>query len=156
MGRFATELLATDDALAALADLPVSGSTGFMHGSRPAETVVAFDNRRGTAEQRIKDGENVIKRTRLSCRRFRHNAARLQRHALAYNLGNFMRRLVLADAVEPWSLTTLREKLIKIGAKIVRHGRYVIFQIVEGAIPRDPFADSVRRIDRPRANVAPA
>ena len=57
--------------------------------------------------------------TRLSCRKFRHNAVRLQLHALACNLGNFMRTLVLPDAVEQWSLTTLREKLVKIGAKIV-------------------------------------
>ena len=61
--------------------------------------------------------------------------------ALAYNLGNFMRTLVLPDAVEQWSLTTLREKLVKIGAKIVRHGRYIVFQMAEVAIPRDLFAD---------------
>ena len=68
--------------------------------------------------------KNAIKWTRLSCRKFHHNAVRLQLHALACNLGNFMRTLVLPDAVEQWSLTTLREKLVKIGAKIVRHGRY--------------------------------
>ena len=44
---------------------------------------------------------------------------------------NFMRTLALPDAVEQWSLTSLREKLIKIGAKIVRHGRYVTFQMAE-------------------------
>ena len=53
---------------------------------------------------------------------------RLQLHALAYNLANFMRTLALPEAVKPWSLTNLREKLVKIGAKVVRHGRYVIFQ----------------------------
>ena len=66
-------------------------------------------NQRGTAEQWIKEGKNAIRWTRLSCRKFRHNAVRLQLHALAYNLGNFMRTLVLPDAVEQWSLTTLRE-----------------------------------------------
>ena len=96
---------------------------------RPAERVVAFYNQRGTAEQWIKEGKNAIRWTRLSCRRFGHNALRLQLHALAYNLGNFMRTLALPDAVEQWSLTSLREKLIKIGAKIVRHGRYVTFQM---------------------------
>ncbi|MFP6869997.1 MAG: transposase, partial [Nitrospinota bacterium] len=75
---------------------------------------------------------------------------RLQLHALAYNLGNFLRTLALPDAVHQWSLTTLREKLIKIGAKIVRHGRYVTFQMAEVAIPRDLFADILRRIDRLR------
>ena len=77
--------------------------------SRPTERVVAFYNQRGTAEQWIKEGKNAIKWTRLSCRKFRHNAVRLQLHALAYNLGNFMRTLVLPDAVEQWSLTTLRK-----------------------------------------------
>ncbi len=66
-----------------------------------------------------------------------------------------MRTLALPDVVEQWSLTTLREKLVKIGAKIVRHGRYVIFQMAEVAIPRDLFADILRRIDRLRPNMAP-
>ena len=123
---------------------------------RPAERVVAFYNQRGTAEQWIKEGKNAIRWTRLSCRRFDHNALRLQLHALAYNLGNFMRTLALPDAVEEWSLTSLREKLIKIGAKIVRHGRYVTFQMAEVVIPRDLFADILRRIDRLRPPPAPA
>lgn len=92
----------------------------------------------------------------MSCRSFCNNAVRLQLHALAYNLGNFMRALALSDAVEQWSLTTLREKLIKIGAKIVRHGRYVTFQMAEVAIPRDLFADILGRIDRLRPGLAPA
>ena len=82
--------------------------------SRPAERVVAFYNQRGTAEQYIKEGKNAIKWTRLSCRKFRNNEVRLQLHALAYNLGNFMRTLALPKEVEHWSLTTLREKLVKI------------------------------------------
>jgi hypothetical protein len=60
--------------------------------------------------------------TWLSCRSFAANAVRLQLHALAYNLGNFMRTLAIPKAAEPWSLTSLREKLIKIGAKVVSHG----------------------------------
>ena len=61
-----------------------------------------------------------------------------------------MRTLALPDAVEQWSLTTLREKLVKIGAKVVRHGRYVIFQMAEVAIPRDLFRKILRRIDQLR------
>ena len=90
--------------------------------ARPAERVVAFCNRRGTAAQWIKEGKGAIKWTRLSCRTFAANAVRLQLHALAYNLGNFMRTLAMPRAAEPWSLTRLREKLIKIGAKVVSHG----------------------------------
>jgi hypothetical protein len=52
--------------------------------------------------------------------------------------------------VAHWSLTTLREKLVKIGARIVRHGRYVIFQLAEVAVPRALFAGILRRIVRLR------
>ena len=62
--------------------------------------VVKFYNGRGTAEQWIKEGKNAIRWTRLSCRAFRHNAVRLQLHALAYNLANFMRALALPEEVE--------------------------------------------------------
>jgi hypothetical protein len=75
------------------------------------------------------------------------NAVRLQLHALAYNLANFMRTLALPEAVKQWSLTSLREKLVKIGAKVVRHGRYVIFQMAEVAVPRTLFAE-ILRMDR--------
>jgi hypothetical protein len=124
--------------------------------ARPAERVVVFYNQRGTAEQHIKEGKNAIRWTRLSCRKFAHNAARLQLHALAYNLGNFLRTLALPEAVEHWSLTSLRDKLIKIGGKIVRHGRYVTFQMAEVAVPRDLFADILRRIDWLRPKPCPA
>ncbi len=124
--------------------------------SRPAERVVAFYNQRGTAEQWIKEGKTAIKWTRLSCSRFAANAVRLQLHALAYNLDYFMRTLALPEPVEQWSLTTLREKLVKIGAKVVSHGRYVTFQLAEVAVPRDLFADILRRIDRLRARPLPA
>ena len=68
--------------------------------SRPAERVVAFYNKRGTCEQWIKLGKGAIKWTRLSCCSFAANAARLQLHALAYNLANFMRTLALPEAIK--------------------------------------------------------
>src|SRR5271170_3649274 len=68
--------------------------------ARPAENVVAFYNKRGTCEQWIKEGKGAIKWTRLSCRSFAANAVRLQLHALAYNLGNFLR--TLATHSERW------------------------------------------------------
>ncbi len=67
-----------------------------------------------------------------------------------------MQTLALPKEVEHWSMTTLREKLIKIGAKIVRHGRYVTFQMAEVAILKDLFADILRRIDRLRPKPSPA
>jgi Transposase DDE domain group 1 len=117
---------------------------------RPAERVSKFYNGRGTAEQWIKEGKLALRWTRLSCRAFRDNAVRLQPFALAYNLANFLRSLALPREVAQWSLTTLREKLVKIGARIVRHGRYVAFQLAEVAVPRALFAVILRRIDRLR------
>jgi hypothetical protein len=68
--------------------------------TRPNKRVVKFYNGRGTAEQHIKEGKNAIRWTRLSCHAFRHNAVRLQLHALAYNLANFLRTLALPHEVE--------------------------------------------------------
>jgi len=117
---------------------------------RSAHGVVKFYNGRGTAEQWIKEGKNAVKWTRLSCHDFVDNQVRLQLFALAYNLGNFLRRLALPRSVKHWSLTTLREKLIKIGAKVVTHARYVIFQMAEVAVPRRLFRAILERIRRLR------
>jgi Transposase DDE domain group 1 len=65
---------------------------------------------------------------------------------LAYNLGNFLRTLATPEPIKDWSLTSLKEKLIKIGSKVISHGRYVAFQMAEIAIPRIIFADILRLI----------
>ena len=116
--------------------------------NRQARNVVRFYNGRGTGEQWIKEGKYALKWTRLSCRRLLDNAVRLQLFALAYNLANFLRRLVLPRRIKHWSLTTLREKLIKAGARIVRHARYVTFQMAEVAVPRALFEQILARIAR--------
>jgi len=113
-----------------------------------SKNVVKFYNGRGTAEQWIKEGKNAIQWTKLSCRTFKDNQTRLQLFALAYNLGNFLRRLALPKPVRHWSLTTLREKLIKIGAKVTRHAKSVTFQLAEVAVTRDLFAAILDRIGR--------
>jgi hypothetical protein len=110
----------------------------------------------GIAEQWIKEGKGAIKWTRLSCRTFVTNAVRLQLHALTYNLGNFMRMPAMPKTAEPWSLTSLREKLIKIGAKLVSHGRHVIFQMGEVAVPRQIFREILSLVARLRAPPARA
>ena len=119
---------------------------------RAAEGIVAFYNQRGTCEQHIKEGKNAIKWTRLSCRTFGPPptpCARLQP-------ANFMRTLAMPKTAEPWSLTSLREKLIKVGAKVVSHGRYVTFQLAEVAVSRQMFAEILSLIARLRAPPAPA
>ena len=115
-----------------------------------AARVTRFYNGRGTAEQCIKEGKLALNWTRLSCHDFVDNQVRLQLFALAYNLGNFLRRLALPASVKHWTLTTLRNKLIKIGCKVVHHARRVVFQLAEVAIPRSLFALILRRIERLR------
>jgi len=112
----------------------------------PDERVFEFYNRRGTAEQYIKEGKYALKWTRLSCKSFRANEARLQLHALAYNLANFLRTLVLPNSIADWSLTSLRDRMIKIGAKAVRHARSVILQLAEVAVPRDLWSEMLATI----------
>lgn len=125
---------------------------GFIVTNRslPNERVLAFYNDRGTAEQYIKEGKYAIKWTRLSCMRFAANAVRLQLHALAYNLANFLRTLAMPDDIETWSLTSLRERLIKTGTRLVRHARYAMFQFAEAALLRQVFAGIVALINRLR------
>jgi hypothetical protein len=92
------------------------------------------------------EGKYALNWTRLSCHDFVDNQVRLQLFALAYNLGNFLRRLALPKSVKQWSLRTLRDKLVKIGAKVISHSRYVVFQMAEVAIPRKLFREILDRI----------
>jgi len=119
-----------------------------------AKNVVHFYNQRGTAEQWIKEGKNAVKWTRLSCHDFADNAVRLQLFALAYNLGNFLRQLALPKSIRHWSMTTLRERLIKIGAKVVSHARYTIFQMAEVSMSREVFGSILGKIRQVGAMIA--
>lgn len=112
------------------------------------KSVVNFYNQRGTAEQWIKEGKYAVRWTRLSCHSFDANQVRLQLHVLAYNLGNFLSRLALPPAVKHWTLTTLRDKLVKIGGKVVYHARYVTFQLAEVAVPGRLYRAILDRIRR--------
>ena len=72
--------------------------------------VVRFYNKRGTAEQWIKEGKQAVAMTRLSCHRFRANQVRLWLSVIAYNLGNLWRRLALPAGIDKWSLTSLQQR----------------------------------------------
>jgi hypothetical protein len=122
--------------------------------SAKAEGVIHFYNGRGTAEQWIKEGKYALNWTRLSCRYFVSNQVRLWLFVLAYNLGNFLRRLVLPRKIRRWSLRNLLVKLIKIGAKVVDGGRYRTFQMAEVSVSREVFAEILSRIDRLRWSAA--
>lgn len=126
---------------------------GFIVTNLPMEPkVVRFDNQHGTADQHIKDGKYAFRWTRLSCRKFHDKEVRLQLHALAYNLAAFWRCIELREVIVDWSLTSLQVKQIKIGARLVRHARAIIFQLVEvpvtGLMVRTILA-AIRRLRAP-------
>jgi hypothetical protein len=87
-------------------------------------------------------------------RRIKYNSAGLDLLALAYYPPNFLEQVALPRSIRSWNLTTLREKLVKIGAKVVTHSKYVIFQLAEVAVPRKLFAAIVARIGRLRLSCA--
>ena len=113
-----------------------------------SSNVVKFYNKRDTAEQWIKEGKYALKWTRLYCHDFDDNQVRLQLFCMAYNIGNFLRRLALPKSISDWSLRTMREKLVKIGAKVIRHARYVTFQMSEVLVSRSLFREILERIKR--------
>ena len=114
--------------------------------SAKAKNVVRFYNKRGNCEQWIKEGKYALSWTRLSCTRFISNQVRLALFVLAYNLGNFLRRLALPQEVSHWSLRSIQLKLIKIGAKVISHSRRTIFQMAEVAVSEGLFAALLERI----------
>jgi hypothetical protein len=108
--------------------------------------VVRFYNKRGTAEQWIKEGKQAVKLTRLSCHRFRANEVRLWLSLIAYNLGNLCRRLVLPMRVATWSLTSLQQRLVKTGGRLIKHARYYWLLLAESHLTRRLFAGMLRKI----------
>jgi hypothetical protein len=113
----------------------------------PSRAVVRFYNKRGTAEQWIKEGKQAVKMTRLSCHRFRSNEVQLWLSVIAYNLGNLWRRLVLPQRIEKWSLTSLQQRLVKTGGRLVKHAGYYWLLLAESHLTRRLFAAMVRRIE---------
>ena len=120
--------------------------------SYPTKGIVSFYNGRGTAEQWIKEGNYALNWTRLSCHKFVANQVRLWLFILAYNLGNFFRRLALPEAIKSWSLTSIQTRLIKIGGRLVRHARRLVFQLAEVMVTREMFDEMLERIGRLRFN----
>ena len=112
----------------------------------PSRSVVRFYNQRGTAEQWIKEGKQATHWTRLSCHRFRANEVRLQLSVLAYNLGNLWRRLVLPRRIKRWSLTSLQQRLVKTGGRLIKHARCYWLLLAEGHLNRRLFGSMLRRI----------
>jgi hypothetical protein len=111
-----------------------------------SRAVVRFYNKRGTAEQWIKEGKQAVKMTRLSCHRFRSNEVRLWLSVIAYNLGNLWRRLVMPQRIGRWSLSSLQQRLVKTGGRLIKHARYYWLLLAESHLTRRLFGSMVRRI----------
>ena len=118
--------------------------------SYPTIGIVRFYNGRGTAEQWIKEGKHALNWTRLSCHKFVANQVRLGLFIMAYNLGNFLRRLVLPESMKHWSLTSLQTRMIKTGGRLVRHARRLVFQLAEVLVSREMLCGILERIGRLR------
>ncbi len=112
----------------------------------PSRAVARFYNKRGTAERGIKEGKQAVKMTRLSCHRFRSNEVRLALSQLAYNLGNLWRRLTLPRRIEKYSLTSVQQRLVKTGGRLVKHARYYWLCLAEGHLNRWRFGAMLGRI----------
>jgi hypothetical protein len=117
--------------------------TNFQTSNR---AVVRFYNKRGTAEQWIKESKQAVKLTRLSCHRFQANEVRLWLSLIAYNLGNLWRRLTLPGHISNWSLTSLQQRLVKTGGRLVKHARYYWLLLAESQLTRRLFAGMLRKI----------
>jgi hypothetical protein len=111
-----------------------------------SRAVVRFYNKRGTAEQWIKEGKQAVKMTRLSCHRFRSNEVRLWLSVMAYNLGNLWRRLALPKRIDNWSLTSLQQRLVKTGGRLIKHARYYWLLLAESHLTRRLFGSMLRQI----------
>ena len=111
-----------------------------------SRAVVRVYNKRGTAEQWIKEGKQAVKMTRLSCHRFRANEVRLWLSLIAYNLGNLWRRLALLARIDNWSLTSLQQRLVKTGGRLIKHARYYWLLLAESHLTRRLFTAMLKKI----------
>jgi Transposase DDE domain group 1 len=109
-----------------------------MH--RPAQGTPRYER------QRIAEANCTLEMTRLSCHRFRGNEVRLLLSILAYNLGNLWRRLALPGGIEDWSLTSMQQRLVKTGGRLVKHTRYYWPMLAEGHLTHERFAAMLRWI----------
>jgi hypothetical protein len=94
----------------------------------------------------FKEGKQAVKMTRLSCHRFRSNEVRLWLSVIAYNLGNLWRRLGLPQRIKNWSLTSLQQRLVKTGGRLVKHARYYWLLLAEGHLSGRLFGNMLRMI----------
>ena len=120
-----------------------------VHRDQPgasSQAVVRFYNKRRTVEQWIKEAKQAVAMTRLSCHRFRANEVRLWLSVIAYNLGNLWRRLALPARIGKWSLTSLQQRLVKTGGRLIKHARYHWLLLAESHLTRRLFGNMLQKI----------
>jgi hypothetical protein len=117
--------------------------------SLPGRAVIRFYNKWSTALLWIKEGKPATHWTRLPCHRFRPNEARLQLSLLVYNLGNLWGRLVMPKWIDGWSLTSLQQRRMKTGGRLIKHARYYRLLLAEGHLTRRLFGQMLRGIWAP-------
>jgi hypothetical protein len=112
----------------------------------PSRAVVRFYSKRGTPEQWIKEGKQAVEMTRLSCHRIRPNEVRLWLSVIAYNLGSVWRRLVLPRRIGSCTSTSLQQRLVKTGGRLIKHARYYWLLLAESHLTRWLFGAMLGRI----------
>ena len=83
----------------------------------------------------------------LSYQRFRSNEVRLWLSVIAYNLANLWQRLALPRRIKNWSLTSLQQRLVKTGGRLIKHARYYWLMLAGSHLTRRLFASMLGRID---------
>ena len=115
--------------------------------SNPKE-LIAFYCKRGNMENMIKECKNGFDFGAVSSSTMLVNANRLKIHALAYNIFNLFRRLVLPVIMRKDRIDTIRLKLFKTAVRIVRKARYLFFRLCSSCPLKDAFYETLRNITR--------
>jgi hypothetical protein len=138
-----------------LVQLAVSGSGTVVryyvtNRTGRAGDLIAWYAKRGEAENRIKEWKNDLHADRLSCHRYRANAARLQLHTLAFALLAYFRHWLLAlTPLAHATVGTIRAQLLKIGARVVRTVRRIWVHLASGWPGRATFVTVHAALARP-------
>lgn len=112
------------------------------------EDLIRFYCKRGQMENFIKECKSGFDMSYVSSSSMIVNANRVQIHALAYNLFNWFRRLTLPESMRKDRIDTVRFKLLKLAARIVRSARYVYFQLCSHCPYQTQFYETLSNIGK--------
>jgi len=104
----------------------------------PKNTIKFYCNR-GTMENFIKEGKNGFAFSKMNSTNYLANANKLQEMVLAYNLNNWFRRLCFSESMQENRIETIRMKIIKVAAKVIKTGRYLKFKLCSSCAYKKEF-----------------